>query len=99
MRLRRLLNRAAFQLFQRGAFFYGKTSYKGAVATKKEKKVIDLSNKQLNERIYSQFAADVGTMLINLYHPGMDAHDVSASPGRVRLRDPVMNDRANNNAR
>mgnify|MGYP003115030419 CR=1 FL=1 len=38
----------------------------------RQKIIIDLSKKQLNERIYSQFAADVGTMLINLYRSGID---------------------------
>ena len=40
---------------------------------KREKIIIDLSSKQLNERIYSQFAADVGSMLLNLYRAGIDA--------------------------
>ncbi len=39
---------------------------------KESKDVIDLSRKHLNERLYTQFARDVGRMLIDLYHAGIE---------------------------
>ena len=39
---------------------------------KRETTVIDLSNKQLLNELYTQFAADVGALLIDLYHAGIN---------------------------
>jgi len=38
----------------------------------KQKIVIDLNNKDLNERLYTQFAADMRSVLFDLFYAGID---------------------------